>query len=180
MNKKKVCVFCGSSRGVSPLYMKTAVQLGRELGLRGIGLVYGGAQIGLMGALADGALMAGAEVIGVIPEGLVDKEVAHSGLNELKVVKSMHERKAVMADLADAFIALPGGFGTLDELCEIITWRQLNLHQKPIGLLNAINYFTPFLDFVDLAVREEFIAEDHRHMLVVEENPVQLLDRLLI
>jgi uncharacterized protein (TIGR00730 family) len=152
------------------------VQLGRGLAAAGIGLVYGGASVGLMGRLADSALAAGGEVVGVIPRAMVDLEVAHHGLADLRVVGSMHERKALMADLADAFIALPGGLGTLDELFEILTWAQLGLHHKPIGLLDVDDYFAPLLAFLDGAVRARFLAAEHRRMLLVGDSPEALLD----
>src|SRR6185295_7532799 len=152
----RVCVFCGSSPGADPGFGAIAERLGTVLAARELCLVYGGASVGLMGRLADAALAAGGEVIGVIPRSLVDLEVAHGGLSDLRVVTTMHERKAVMADLADAFIALPGGIGTLDELFEVLTWAQLGLHSKPIGLLDHNRYFRPLLDFLDQAVTSRF------------------------
>jgi hypothetical protein len=171
----RVCVFCGSSPGGSPSFAALAERLGRELAGQGLGLVYGGASVGLMGRLADIVLGGGGEVIGVIPQSLVDMEVAHGGLADLRVVTSMHERKAVMADLADAFIALPGGMGTLDELAEVLTWAQLGLHVKPIGLLDTDGYFGPLLDFLDGAVRHRFLQPAHRAMLLVDDDPQRLL-----
>lgn len=171
----RVCVFCGSSPGSIPAYGEIAARLGRLLVAEGLGLVYGGASVGLMGRLADAALAAGGEVIGVIPQALVDMEVAHNGLSELRVVATMHERKAVMADLSDAFVALPGGIGTLDELFEVLTWAQLGLHTKPTGLLDLGGYFQPLLAFLDGAVKARFLQPAHRGMLLVEADPARLL-----
>jgi hypothetical protein len=171
----RVCVFCGSSPGASPAFGELAARLGRELAAQRLGLVYGGASVGLMGRMADAALAAGGEVIGVIPQSLVDMEVAHADLADLRVVKTMHERKALMADLADAFIALPGGMGTLDELFEVLTWAQLGLHTKPIGLLDLHGYFQPLLGFLDGAVRARFLQPVHRAMLLVDDDPRRLL-----
>lgn len=175
---KRVCVYCGSSPGDRPLYGEVARTFGRRVAERGLGLVYGGGHVGLMGMLADAALAAGGEVIGVIPQRLVDAEVAHHGLSRLEVVTSMHERKARMAELADAFIALPGGFGTLDELFEILTWAQLGLHGKPCGLLDVERYFTPLVTWADQAVAAGFIRPRHRELLMVDEDAGHLLDRL--
>ena len=172
---KRVCVFCGSSPGVTPAFGERAARLGEVIATQGMGLVYGGASVGVMGRLADATLAAGGEVIGVIPRALVDMEVAHDGLTELRVVASMHERKAVMADLADAFIALPGGIGTLDELTEVLTWAQLGLHTKPTGLLDVEGYFAPLLEFLDGAVRSRFLQPMHRAMLLVDDDPERLL-----
>ena len=160
----RVCVFCGSSRGSSPAYAEIAAELGAALAQHGAGLVYGGADVGLMAVVADAALAAGGEVIGVMPEGLVAREVAHRGLTELHVTASMHERKALMADLADAFIALPGGLGTFDELCEIMTWGQLGLHAKPIVLLDVDDFWGSFLDLLDTAVAAGFLRPVHRDL----------------
>jgi len=171
----RVCVFCGSSPGGDPAFGDLAARLGRLLAAQGLGLVYGGASVGLMGRLADAALASGGEVIGVIPRALVDMEVAHGGLDDLRVVTTMHERKAVMADLADAFIALPGGIGTLDELFEVLTWAQLGLHAKPVGLLDQQGYFQPLLAFLDGATRARFVQPAHRAMLLVEDDPERLL-----
>jgi len=171
----RVCVFCGSSPGASPTFAELAARLGRLLAANSLGLVYGGASVGLMGRLADAALAAGGEVIGVIPQSLVDMEVAHSGLADLRIVTTMHERKALMADLADAFIALPGGIGTLDELFEVLTWAQLGLHTKPAGLLDLDGYFQPLLAFLDGAVRARFVQPVHRTMLLVDDDPERLL-----
>jgi len=175
---KRVCVFCGSRNGTRDQYVAAARRTGEALARRGIGLVYGGGGIGLMGVLADAAVSAGGEVIGVIPEALMAREVAHGGLADLRVVASMHERKAVMAELADAFVALPGGFGTLEEFCEALTWAQLGIHRKPCGLLNVEGFFDPLLSLFDHAVRERFVSPDHRSLVVVEEDPERLLDAL--
>jgi uncharacterized protein (TIGR00730 family) len=175
---KRVCVFCGSSPGANSKYVELATQLGRMLAQRGLTLVYGGGNVGLMGMLANAVLSGGGEVIGVIPRALVDLEVAHAGLSDLRVVGSMHERKALMADLADGFIALPGGLGTLEEFCEIVTWAQLGLHGKPCGLLNVENYFRHLIAFFDHAVRERFLRPEHRAMILVEEDPARLIDRV--
>lgn len=173
---KRICVYSGSSAGIRNDYADAARDLGCALAGRGIGLVYGGAHVGLMGAVADAALDAGGEVIGVIPQSLVDKEVAHRGLPDLRIVHSMHERKALMADLADGFIALPGGWGTLEELFETVTWAQLGLHQKPCGLLNVSGYFDGLLTFVEHAVREGFLRQAHADALLVADSPSALLE----
>ncbi len=175
---RRICVFCGSSAGADPRFRAAAERLGALLARRGIGLVYGGGRLGLMGILADSVLDHGGEVIGVIPRALARKEVAHQGLGDLRVVGSMHERKALMAELADGFIALPGGLGTLDELCEILTWAQLGLHAKPNGLLNVAGYFDHFLKFLDRAGEDQFVRPDHRGLLLVDIEPEALLDRL--
>ena len=175
---KRVCVFCGSRNGTRDQYVAAARRMGEALARRGIGLVYGGGGIGLMGVLADAAVSAGGDVIGVIPEALMAREVAHRGLADLRVVASMHERKALMAELADAFVALPGGFGTLEEFCESLTWAQLGIHRKPCGLLNVEGFFDPLLLLFDHAVRERFVSPDHRSLVVVEEDPERLLDAL--
>ena len=175
---KRVCVFCGSSTGIDPAYRSTADRLGRALGARGLGLVYGGARVGLMGAVADAALASGAEVIGVIPRALVSKEVAHAGLTDLRIVASMHERKAVMADLSHGFVALPGGWGTLEEFFEVLTWAQLGLHEKPCGLLNTSGYFDGLLAFLRHAVGEGFVRRENDRMLIVDETPERLLDAM--
>jgi uncharacterized protein (TIGR00730 family) len=174
----RVCVFTGSSSGVRGQYRSAAAALGQALATRGIGLVYGGARVGLMGAVADAALSAGGEVIGVIPRALVAKEVAHSGLTDLRVVGSMHERKALMSDLSDAFIAAPGGLGTLEELFEILTWAQLGLHHKPCGLFNVQGYFDPLLTFIDHSIREGFVQPEYRRLIVVAGAAEPLLDLL--
>ena len=175
----RVCVFCGSSPGNRPVYLGTARQVGRVLAERGIGLVYGGAHVGTMGALADAALRAGGSVTGVIPQSLVDWEVAHQGLTELHVVADLHERKAMMARLSDVFVALPGGAGTLEELFEIWTWAQLGLHDKPVGLVDVDGFFQPLLGFLDHAVAEGFVKPVFRDLLIVEPDVDRVLDRCL-
>jgi len=175
---KRVLVFCGSSPGGRPEYVQTAEELGRELASRGVDVVYGGAHVGLMGALADAALAAGGKVIGVIPNRLVEAEIAHAGLTELHIVNTMHERKAMMAELSDAVIALPGGTGTLDELFEMFTWSQLGLHRLPIGLLDTAEYWQPLLRFLEHSVNERFLRAEHFETLLVERDPGYLLDRL--
>ncbi|HKV01598.1 MAG TPA: TIGR00730 family Rossman fold protein [Ktedonobacteraceae bacterium] len=177
---KRICVFAGSNPGVRPEYREAARALGREIVARGLGVVYGGASIGLMGVLADTVLAGGGEVIGVIPRGLFRREVAHGGLTELHEVASMHERKALMADLADGFIALPGGFGTFDELFEIVTWAQLGLHSKPVGVLDVADYFAPLHALVVHASAEGFIPPAHLAILMQEQSPARLLDRFAI
>jgi uncharacterized protein (TIGR00730 family) len=175
---KRVCVFAGSSAGSRPEYRQAAAELGRVLTARRIGLVYGGARVGLMGILADAVLASGGDVTGVIPSALVAKEVAHDGLTDLRVVGSMHERKAIMADLADGFIALPGGWGTLEEFFEVLTWGQLGLHRKPCGLLNALGFFDGLLAFVGHSVREGFVRPEYRSLIAIADSPAALLDRL--
>jgi hypothetical protein len=175
---RRVCVFTGSSSGARPAYRDAAETLGRLLAERGIGVVYGGACVGLMGTLADAALAAGGEVVGVIPAALVAKEVAHTGLTDLRVVNSMHERKALMSDLADAFIAMPGGWGTLEELFEVLTWAQLGLHRKPCGLLNVHGYFDRLLAFLAHTIDEGFVRPEYAAMMAVAATPGELLDRL--
>jgi uncharacterized protein (TIGR00730 family) len=175
---QRVCVFCGSSPGARPAYAEATAQVGRLLAGEGIGVVYGGGHVGLMGVLADSAMAAGGEVIGVMPQALVDREIAHTGIADLRVVQSMHERKALMAELADAFVALPGGAGTLDELFEIYTWSQLGIHAKPCGLLDVEEYWADLTAFLDHAVRERFLREEHRASLIVEREPARLVDRL--
>ncbi|MFD2080856.1 hypothetical protein SAMN05421678_109218 [Actinopolymorpha cephalotaxi] len=174
----RVCVFCGSSPGRTEIYRRAAADLAVLLAHKGIGLVYGGGNVGLMGIAADAALAAGGEVIGVIPGHLVAREVSHEGLSRLEIVDTMHERKARMADLSDAFVALPGAAGTLDELFEIWTWSQLGLHDKPIGLLDVAGYYQPMLAFLDHMVAEEFLRPAYRDALVVETDPRVLVDRL--
>ena len=179
MTIKRVCVFCGSSPGARPAYAAAAVALARCLVARGITIVYGGGNVGLMGILADTARAAGGEVIGVIPRGLVAKEVAHTELPDLRVVESMHERKALMADLSDAFIAMPGGYGTFEEFCEILTWTQLGLQRKPCGILNVEGYYDHLLQMFDHAVAEQFVKPVHREMFIADSKPDALLERLL-
>ena len=174
---RRVCVYCGANVGARPAYAEAARRLGRVLGERGLGVVYGGGNVGLMGVLADAALLAGAEVVGVIPRALMARELGHQGVTELRVVETMHERKAVMAELGDAFVALPGGLGTLDELFEAMTWAQLGLHQKPIGLLEVDGFFAPLVAYLDRAVAEGFIRAEHRAALTVASEPAELLER---
>ncbi len=173
----RVCVFCGSSDGRRDSYRQAAAALGRLLVARDIGIVYGGGNVGLMGALADAALDAGGDVVGVIPEHLVSKELAHRGV-DLRIVHSMHERKALMADLADAFVALPGGYGTFEEFCEVLTWSQLGLHSKPCGLLNVDGYYDGLLGLVDHAVAEGFVRPQSRELVLVDNDAARLLERL--
>ncbi|MBE3560118.1 MAG: TIGR00730 family Rossman fold protein [Ktedonobacteraceae bacterium] len=175
---RRICVFTGSNKGIHQEYEQAAQALGQELVRRGLGLVYGGASVGLMGVLADAVLSAGGEAIGVIPRALFKREVGHTRLTELHSVGSMHERKALMADLADGFIALPGGFGTFDELFEITTWAQIGLHSKPIGLLNVAHYFEPLKALVQHAVNEGFIHPSHARLLIERTTPAELLDAL--
>ncbi len=174
---KRVCVFCGSSAGTLPAYADLARETGRALARRGLGLVYGGGSVGLMGAVADATLAAGGEVVGVIPRALQLRELAHARLTTLHVVASMHERKAKMAELAHAFVALPGGMGTLEELAEILTWAQLGLHARPCGLLDVAGYYRPLIAFFDQAVAAGFVRPEHRALVIVEEDPDALLDR---
>jgi uncharacterized protein (TIGR00730 family) len=175
---RRLCVFCGSSPGARPSYGEAAEQLGRLLVGEGIGLVYGGGHVGLMGRLADAVLAEGGEAIGVMPEALVAREIAHTGLSDLRVVGSMHERKASMAELADGFVALPGGLGTVEELFEVYTWAQLGLHRKPCALLDVDGYYEGIARFLEHAVEERFLRAEHRSMLIVERDPRVLLDRL--
>jgi len=172
---RSICVFCGASTGRDPRYAAAAARTGETLARRRIRIIYGGGRLGLMGTVADAALAAGGEVIGVIPRGLVDRELAHPGLTELRVVGTLHERKAAMAELADGFVALPGGLGTLEELAEVLSWAQLDLHSKPIGLLDIGGYFGALESFLDHAVAEGFLAEPHRRLLLRGDD----LERLL-
>ncbi len=175
---KKICIYCGSSPGARPEYIETAEKLGRLLVQKKIDLVYGGARVGVMAAIANAVLGHGGEVIGVMPRFLTEKEVAHTGLTELRTVETMHERKKLMTELADGFIALPGGMGTLDELFETLTWAQLGLHQKPIGLLNVCSYYDFLLQFLENGAEERFLSQAHRDMLIVENDAAKLLARL--
>jgi uncharacterized protein (TIGR00730 family) len=175
---RRVCVFCGSSVGNNPTYQDAARTLGRLLAERGIGLVYGGGAVGLMGVIADAAIEAGGTVIGVIPQALFDREIGHGGVTDLRIVDSMHTRKAMMADLSDAFIAMPGGVGTFEEFFEAVTWTQLGLHRKPCGLLNVAGFYTPLALFIDQAVSEGFIKPIHRAAIVVDSDPARLLTSL--
>jgi uncharacterized protein (TIGR00730 family) len=175
---KRICVFCGSSPGLRPEYEAAARAMGRALVERGAGLVYGGARVGLMGAVADEVLRGGGEAIGVIPRALMDREVAHGGLTALHVVDTMHQRKQLMADLSDGFVAMPGGFGTFEEFCEVLTWSQLGFHPKPCGLLNVAGYYAPLLAMFDHAVAEAFVKPVHRALVLDETEPRALLDRM--
>jgi uncharacterized protein (TIGR00730 family) len=178
MNFRRICVFCGSNSGTNPAYRDAAIHLGSLLAERGIELVYGGGNVGLMGVLADSVLEANGRVIGVIPESLMAKEVGHLGLTELRIVKSMHERKALMADLSDGFIAMAGGFGTFEEFCEVVTWSQLAIHAKPCGLLNVEGYYDPLLQLFDQAVREGFLREENRRLVLEDRDPESLLKKM--
>lgn len=175
---KRICVFCGSSPGSRPEYRRAAQDMAAELVQRNIGLVYGGGNVGLMGEIADAVLRTGGEVQGVIPENLMALEVGHKGLTKLHVVRSMHERKALMADLSDAFVALPGGFGTLEEFCEVVTWTQLGLHAKPCGILNVLGYYTALLAMFDHAVEERFLKPENRALVLARDQPAELLQAL--
>ena len=174
----RLCVFCGSNAGQDPVYLEAARALGEALAASGIGLVYGGASVGLMGAVADAVLAKGGTVTGVMPQALVDKEIAHKGLSDLRVVGSMHERKAMMAELADGFIALPGGLGTFEELFEVWTWAQLGYHRKPCALLNAGGFYDKLTDFLDDVVERGFVKPIHRAMLIVESDPAALIQAI--
>ena len=174
----RLCVFCGSSKGARNTYLHAAQTLGREFVARGIELVYGGGNVGLMGVIADAVLAAGGRAIGVIPEQLMARELGHNGIQDLRVVKTMHERKALMAELADGFIALPGGIGTYEEFFEVLTWAQLGIHAKPCALLNVEGFYNPVLRLLDHAVEERFIRPSHRELIVVETEPGALLDRM--
>jgi hypothetical protein len=175
---QSVCVFCGSSHGFAPEYELAAKEMGRAIALRGWTLIYGGGNVGLMGVVADAALAADGKVIGVIPEALLARELGHRGVTELRVVNTMHERKAMMADLADAFVALPGGIGTFEEFFEVLTWAQLGIHHKPCGLLNTRHYYQPVLDLLANSVREGFLRLEHRDMVLTAEGAEELLSRM--
>jgi len=177
-NFNRLCVFCGSSKGARETYTHTAQILGRELAARGIEIVYGGGNVGLMGIVADAVLAAGGRAIGVIPEALMARELGHAGIQDLRVVKTMHERKALMAELADGFIAMPGGIGTYEEFFEVLTWAQLGLHAKPCALLNVDGFYDPVLRLLDHAVEERFVRASHRELVVVESDPATLLDHM--
>lgn len=174
---QRICVFCGSSPGSGTEYLQAAERLAQALVDRQLGLVYGGSGVGLMGRLADTVLAGGGEVIGVIPAALAKREVAHSNLPDLRVVGSMHERKALMEQLADGFISLPGGLGTLEEMLEMLTWAQLGIHHKPCGLLNVNSYYDRLMEFIDLAISQRFIDPAHRSLLLADHDPDQLLER---
>jgi len=176
---KRICVFCGSSLGRRSSYRRAAVALGHLLAERRIELVYGGGNVGLMGAIADAVLQKNGRVTGVIPQALLDRELGHQGIQDLRVVSSMHQRKALMADLSDGFIALPGGLGTLEEFCEVLTWSQLGLQEKPCGLLNVENYYQPLLSLLDHAVEEGFVMPENRKLVLAHDEPEDLLESLL-
>lgn len=175
---KRICVFCGSNTGSKSIYAETSRNLGKLLAQNNIGLVYGGGRVGLMGILADSVLAASGEVIGVIPKGLFAREVAHEGLTELRFVESMHQRKAMMEELADGFIALPGGYGTCEEFCEMVTWAQLGIHNKPCGVLNIEGFFDSYLSFLDTVVKEGFLRMEHRKLVLEDEHPFELLNKM--
>ncbi len=175
---KRICVFCGSRVGAAPIYADAARELGRAIARRGLGLVFGAGHVGLMGVLADAVRESGGETIGVIPQSLVERELAHASLSDLRIVESMHDRKALMASLSDAFIALPGGFGTLDELFEIMTWAQLRFHAKPIGMLNVNRFFDPLIAWIEHAIAEDFVKPNNRDLLRVERDAERLLDSI--
>lgn len=178
MEGKKICVFCGSNEGNDPVFRAAAEQLTEEIVRRGYGIVYGGGLVGLMGAVATKGVELGAEVIGVIPQTLTEREIAYEGVTDLRVTATMHERKAMMNDLSEAFVALPGGFGTLEELFEVITWAQLGIHAKPFGLLDVDGFYRPLMDFLDAATERGFIRPVYRNMVRSSESPAELLDRL--
>jgi uncharacterized protein (TIGR00730 family) len=171
-----VCVFCGSRRGAKPVYEEAARQLGSVLATRRLRLIYGGGNVGLMGILADSVLAHGGEVTGVIPVSLANRELAHAGVSDLRIVNSMHERKALMAELSDGFLALPGGLGTFEELCEILTWAQLGFHHKPIAMLNIDGYYDPFAMLLDRAVAHDFMRSEHRRFLIEANTVSELAD----
>ncbi|HUJ14514.1 MAG TPA: TIGR00730 family Rossman fold protein, partial [Thermoanaerobaculia bacterium] len=175
MPRMRICVFCGANSGANPSYASAAKSFGSLLASRGIGIVYGGGSVGLMGALADAALTAGGEVTGVIPRALWEREVGHRALTQIHIVETMHERKAMMSQLSDAFVALPGGLGTLEEIFEVWTWGQLGLHRKPCGFLNVNDYFSPLIAFIDRGVESGFVRPQHRAMAIVESDPDRLL-----
>lgn len=175
---KKICVFCGSSKGAVPEYLLAAEQLGKAIVQNNFELVYGGAKVGLMGKIAETLIENNGKVTGVIPRNLFVKEVANTDLENLHVVNSMHERKAMMAEMADAFIALPGGFGTFEELFEILTWAQLGFHKKPVGILNINGYYDKLLEFIDNAIDQKFVKEEHKQMFVVEKDPKKIVEKI--
>jgi uncharacterized protein (TIGR00730 family) len=176
---RRLCVYCGSAFGARDSYREGATRLGNLIAERDLELVYGGGRVGLMGTIADGVLAAGGRVIGVIPRALMDRELGHKGIQDLRVVADMHERKMMMADLADGFVAMPGGWGTLEELTEMLTWLQLGIHAKPIGLLNLEGYFDGFLTFAETMITERFVRPEHRSLFSVEADPAALLERLM-
>ncbi|MCP4201543.1 MAG: TIGR00730 family Rossman fold protein [bacterium] len=176
--RKRICVFTGSSPGAKPEYRAAATSFGKELVSRGYGLVFGGGKVGLMGAVADSVLAVGGHAVGVIPRALMGKEIAHEGLDELEVVTSMHERKQRMAELSDAFVAMPGGMGTLEELSEVVTWAQLGIHAKPCGILNVNGYYDSLLSYLDHATDQRFLRREHRGIVQVAESPGAMFDLL--
>ena len=176
---QSICVFCGSSRGKDEKYLQMAKEVGQELLKNHLRLVYGGGKVGLMGSVAETVMQQQGEVIGVIPQFLYEKEVGYEGVSELRIVQTMHQRKALMAELSDAFIVLPGGLGTLEEFFEVITWSQLHIHEKPCGILNVNGYYDLLLQFLDHSVNEQFIRAEHRAGLIVEENPKRLMERVM-
>ena len=176
---RRIAIFCGSSPGANPAYLKAAIDLGNCLVKNKIGLVYGGGNVGLMGAIASSVIDSGGEVIGVIPKALADQEVAYLDLPDLRIVDSMHSRKTLMADLADAFIALPGGMGTIEELMEILTWSQLGFHKKPCGILNISGFYDHLLEFLTRMVKDQFVDPEHQSMLLIDESPDGLLNQFL-
>lgn len=178
MKRESFAIFCGSSAGTNPIYIEVAEEIGKELAVRGKTLVYGGAQVGCMGAVANAALRKDGEVIGVIPQKLKDVEIAHHHLTKLHIVETMHERKAKMADLADGFIALPGGAGTLEEWFEVFTWAQIGYHEKPCGLLNVNHFFDPLIKMIDHTIQEGFMNEAYREMIIISSDPKELLDKI--
>lgn len=177
---KRICVFCGSNNGANPIYLETAEKVGKFLVTNNIELVYGGGRVGLMGKVADTVMANGGKVIGIIPQSLATKEIAHQGLTELHIVNSMHERKAMMAELSDGFIALPGGFGTFEEFCEIVTWAQLGIHQKPCGLLNINGFYDNLIAQINFSITENFIKSEHRQLVLVESEVEKLYDLMKI
>lgn len=178
MTLKAICVYCGSRTPTNPNHLDTAKALGHLLAEQNITLVYGGGGTGMMGAVADAQLAAGGKALGIIPAGLASKEKAHRSLTEMLIVETMHQRKSLMAKKSDGFIAMPGGLGTLEELCEVTTWAQLGIHQKPVGILNADGFFDGFLQFLDTAVDAGFLPENHRGLLLVDDNPQGLLEKM--
>ena len=177
---KRICVFCGSTKGTNPTYEQATRELGKLLVQRGIGLVYGGGNIGLMGVIAETVLKEGGEVIGIIPEALAEKELAFTELADLRIVQTMHERKALMEQLSDGFIALPGGYGTLEEICEMVTWAQLGIHHKPCGLLNLEGFYDSLLAFMDHQVQQGFVTPTNRMLISEADNPKRLLDIMFV
>jgi uncharacterized protein (TIGR00730 family) len=175
---KRLCVFCGSSAGSLSIYQETATAVGRILATKGYGVVYGGGHVGLMGALAEGVLAAGGEITGIIPQSLFEKEIGYSDLKDLRIVGSMHERKALMGELSDAYIALPGGFGTFEEFFEVVTWSQLGVHRKACGLLNVNGFYDPLLAMCDHAVEQGFIRAVDRNLILYDQDPEALIDRI--